>query len=776
MDLPVDVFSGNLTFDAAYTNGVLNQGEVSKILLAAQSLQIPGYLVMDFNETDLIDYVKTVNDTMIDKVFESNIIHQVITNVVNSPNLESYVVDLATDAFNDAASNETMLDGLTIDFNALFAVVVNQKDAAGLFDHAEIKNLVSAFNALGFESLDDLEDLGINSISEYYEKTHNGQNAYYYLTNTAILRGIITTLLVDEDILDWVYDLAEEQLNPTLADLDLVLEDIVKKSDIVGLQITNEFQDENGYLRQSDLYDVLAAVSALKLHVLLDNEDLTTEAIIEYVYTLNNQAFASDQRDVLGFVYDMRYLEHALSSIVDSDELNDAVLELLNDQLAGIADDLDYTFRALTSDDLTLSYDLIDEDSIRGLLNAVEQTGIKSIDEVTSVKNIDDVAQLLNLDLSSALLYDLLDTTLIKFVLNTVLVSDVWSSYVSELVNDLLADVDLVDLSIDESLIQLDSRLFVDGVIETRHLVDLVLAVYATDYEINDELTPAFITNLVNNGLIAGEFKYRIDHILDSEILFTYIDKLFADMAIKQAIADVVEEQALNAGFELSIDYQLLVAPSQALDQNGRLKRNEIISLLEAFGELELVAWDDFDNFSDLTYVSNKVNDTLVVDKLLQSDWVYYVLGGLLVSDDNKEAAAEALTNLLKDELDIDFTVNASMFRFGALKYDIVNPTGQYQGYFKREEIKQLIKSGLRLDYTTMSFSTNNDIYQFIDTLLEAGSDNVRNIDYIFESKVLVGLLDKLFNAEANASLNLNELYAELANKYVQRFQVKSET
>ncbi|HBT59786.1 MAG TPA: hypothetical protein DEA45_03065, partial [Acholeplasmataceae bacterium] len=768
IELPVDVITGSLRFDAAYTNGVLNAGEISKLLLGALALQVPSALVTDFSVDVLLDYVKTINDETVDAVFGSKLLHQVITNVVDHPNLETYVIDLANEEFDKIVAQEEMLEGLTVDFEALFAVVTSIKDDNGLFDHVEIKNLLNAFNALDISSLDELTNFELRMITDYYYNEVDGKNVYYYVSGSYVLRGVITTLLQDNGVLSWAYDLAEEELNPILVDFDMVLSDVLLKSDLTGLEIDPQYLDQKGYLEQADFYDLMVAAASLKIHELIvEGQEITTNDIIAYVYSLNNQSFSNDSKDALGFIYRSRYVRALLQNVIENEETEIAVLDLLNEQLANVSDQLDYSFRQLNSNDLNLSYDLIDEDAMRSLISAVENAGIYSVDQLTSIKTISDVTSLVRLDQSDDILVSLIDTPLVKFVLNTVLVSDLWSSFVTDLVNDLLVDVDLVDITLDEELFMLDQRLFTDGVIDTVHIVDLVKALYATGYDVDVELNPEFVAQMVEQTMVAGEMVVRVDQVLNSEVLFTYIDKLFADMTIKQALADLIMDQAQAQGFDLEIDYKLLNAPKEALDENGRLKKTEITSLLNAFVSLELVSWNDFDQFSDLSFISEKVNETMVVDHLLASDWLYYVIGGLLASPDNRESLAEALTTVLNDELGISYQVKAQTFMFAEFKYDLVSIDEDYYGYFKREEIKQLIKSGLRIDYTSLSFNTTDDIFYLIDLLLEEGNDNVKNIDYIFSSNILVALFDKLLNTEGNPALDLNVLYAELANKYL---------
>ncbi len=768
IELPVDVITGSLRFDAAYTNGVLNAGEISKLLLGALALQVPSALVTDFSVDVLLDYVKTINDETIDAVFGSKLLHQVITNVVDHPNLETYVIDLANEEFDKIVAQEEMLEGLTLDFEALFAVVTSIKDDNGLFDHVEIKNLLNAFNALDISSLDELTNFELRMITDYYYNEVDGKNVYYHVSGSYVLRGVITTLLQDNGVLSWAYDLAEEELNPILVDFDMVLSDVLLKSDLTGLEIDPQYLDQKGYLEQADFYDLMVAAASLKIHELIvEGQEITTNDIIAYVYSLNNQSFSNDSKDALGFIYRSRYVRALLQNVIENEETEIAVLDLLNEQLANVSDQLDYSFRQLNSNDLNLSYDLIDEDAMRSLISAVENAGIYSVDQLTTIKTISDVTSLIRLDQSDDILVSLIDTPLVKFVLNTVLVSDLWSSFVTDLVNDLLVDVDLVDITLDEELFMLDQRLFTDGVIDTVHIVDLVKALYATGYDVDAELNPEFVAQMVEQTMVAGEMVVRVDQVLNSEVLFTYIDKLFADMTIKQALADLIMDQAQAQGFDLEIDYKLLNAPKEALDENGRLKKTEITSLLNAFVSLELVSWNDFDQFSDLSFISKKVNETMVVDHLLASDWLYYVIGGLLASPDNRESLAEALTTVLNDELGISYQVKAQTFMFAEFKYDLVSIDEDYYGYFKREEIKQLIKSGLRIDYTSLSFNTTDDIFYLIDLLLEEGNDNVKNIDYIFSSNILVALFDKLLNTEGNPALDLNVLYAELANKYL---------
>ena len=261
--------------------------------------------------------------------------------------------------------------------------------------------------------------------------------------------------------------------------------------------------------------------------------------------------------------------------------------------------------------------------------------------------------------------------------------------------------------------------------------------------------------------------KVYLEYILNAEMIYSYVGKLLNEMVVKEAIAEFVTKQASDLGFDITIDAASINAPEQALDENGILKKNEIISVLRAFIALDLNSFDEFSNFSDLTYVSQKVNETAVVEELLNSDWIYLLLGGYVNDTGTMKDLAAQLTTILKDELDIDFVFDYEMFMFRDVKYDLFVMTGDYNGYIKREEIKQLIVSGLRIDWLSLSFNNLDDVVSFAELLLSDGADGEMNMDVMLSSNILMALLDRVINVEGNQALNLDALYTLLANKYV---------
>jgi hypothetical protein len=57
--------------------------------------------------------------------------------------------------------------------------------------------------------------------------------------------------------------------------------------------------------------------------------------------------------------------------------------------------------------------------------------------------------------------------------------------------------------------------------------------------------------------------------------------------------------------------------PELAVDENNRLLRSEIYAFIGAFNELDLESFDEFSNFTDLTFVYDKLVNTMFVEKPL---------------------------------------------------------------------------------------------------------------------------------------------------------------
>jgi hypothetical protein len=207
--------------------------------------------------------------------------------------------------------------------------------------------------------------------------------------------------------------------------------------------------------------------------------------------------------------------------------------------------------RALTREDLDITFALISEQAMRSLIVAVQNTGIESFDEFGDLASIDAIFELLDLENTDHIIAGLLGAPIVHHLLSVVLLSDVWSDVAVQFINLLVSDNGF-DFEISESLLVLDESLVVDGKVALEHLVQLVGVGYIV-LGLLDDISPALVRALEEDFVLFGNTQMTIDHILDSEFLHTYVDRFLLSMEVKEIVASVLTDLIADQGFEIEV-------------------------------------------------------------------------------------------------------------------------------------------------------------------------------------------------------------------------------
>ncbi|TVP86760.1 MAG: hypothetical protein EA375_01010, partial [Acholeplasmataceae bacterium] len=740
--------------------GVLKASELVAILKTVQLVGLKvdfdnitldtalGFIDTDDNENDIEDY---------EELFQSTILLSLITNVLGEPAVIDILRGFAEPIIDEFLASDALFNGLVIDLEPILLIPSKIVDEDGNFDYMDVRGVLVTLNRLGvggFDNiLDDLLNIPLDALYVLVEIEEDGVNGLRFLADTKTIRLIFDAALKQDGAIEWGLGLASANLGIDLNGMDLTF----------GTQ----FDDETGALSADHFYELLLALATVDINAILAEED--TLAI---VLALLDEPFTHVPGDALLHLYNSAILVHLISTAIEYEALQNFAVDMLNgileDIIAGLSPDL--TVRALTAEELGISYALIDEPATRALLVAIRNTGIRSLGEALELDTIPKIVEQLNLENNRSILLNLLNAPLVKHVISTVLLNDLWSDVAAQYVNLMGADF---DIEIDAELLVIDPALVgADGYLNMTHILELIVVAYVV-LTVDTEFTPETLRKLEDNLRFVGVLQPRIDHILDSTILHNYIYRILTDQGMKELAADLLTAQLESLGLELTINADRFNVPPAAFE-NNQLKRSEVYALLGAFNELNLDSFDDFGNFMDIDYVYDVIDSTLVIEKLFSSLWVHVSVSKFFTDLAALGEIADIATAYIKLYTGIDHTITYEDLDFTEAKYGLFYHDAETEEMLLHvSEIKQFLLAGTRINWLDLEISDDlNAVTDILDLIMAEGTDNVRNIDFMLESKMLVAVLDKLLNMETDP-IGLRLFYTELLNTYLPQLGIE---
>ena len=290
---------------------------------------------------------------------------------------------------------------------------------------------------------------------------------------------------------------------------------------------------------------------------------------------------------VLAWIYGSKIITDLLRSTIENDELQDEIVSILSGELQNILNDMGVSVRLLTKDDLGLTYDLVDESSIRSMVAVFKQLNFASFDAMQQLSTVRDYAAAFGLEVSNELLIEALDTPIVSHLLNTVLLSDIWPTLVADFVNTkVLNDY---DVEIDDSFFEIDRNQFVvNGKLSSTDIAQMLISAYAVGFDVDRLFSVRTIKRLESYVVINGLTKQRLYHVLDSDILFDYINRLAMADEVKEILAEIIEVEAAKNDLTLNLEPAKMNIPGYILDNTSRFKKAELMRYVIAFNALEL--------------------------------------------------------------------------------------------------------------------------------------------------------------------------------------------
>ncbi|WP_162151130.1 hypothetical protein [Haploplasma modicum] len=250
------------------------------------------------------------------------------------------------------------------------------------------------------------------------------------------------------------------------------------------------------------------------------------------------------------------------------------------------------------------------------------------------------------------------------------------------------------------------------------------------------------------------------ERLFDIKSLHGILDNISQSLALRTLVADLVNKQLAKAKINVKLDEKDLVFPDNVLVDN-KVSKLELNKLVNIFFELNVDDFKELSSIKTITDVKSIVTPDYF-DLLIDSEFIYYVVGKVPQSDKVLEKVASVLSNQVKSRLNIDHTFNKESLLFG--EYGALELEGKHKGYITKPELTTIFNAFYLFNTDTLGgniFTLANNV---IDELLSVNNGNLV-VDLFLESKIVTGMIDRGINVD-NKDEN-QKLYLNIINKFL---------
>jgi hypothetical protein len=331
-------------------------------------------------------------------------------------------------------------------------------------------------------------------------------------------------------------------------------------------------------------------------------------------------------------------------------------------------------------------------------------------------------------------------------------------------IRDVINNTQPLGISVDDDFLSLTRD---SGVLGEYEFSDLLIALKAAEF--TPELLGDFSTQMYT--YIQTLDQSKLDLLFDPYLLRELIDQVIANQSVLDTIVSLAEEQfsqikstqTILAGINPNLEHIISSLPN-IKDADGFFDTNEIKSWILAFKELEITSIEDLNALGNIQNIHEKIQTSFVIETLFESKWLYGLVNDAFTLESTLEQIAALATDQVYKQTGVSQTFTIDDISFIADKYQMLETVGANAGKVKVSELKNFFLAGTRLNWTDLGLGSGTTlISNLANELLSTGFDGERHIDVIFNSKLLVAILDKVLNFEYN-SYNLDEIAISFVN------------
>jgi siroheme synthase len=272
-------------------------------------------------------------------------------------------------------------------------------------------------------------------------------------------------------------------------------------------------------------------------------------------------------------------------------------------------------------------------------------------------------------------------------------------------------------------------------------------------------------------GFINQLSNVQLDGFFDATLIKEIFTFALTDELLVESLATRVNDIYYNAQSGIGLlaqinpDFTGFVASLGAQrDEDNYFDVGELKALIQAFQELDVTSAADLSALGDLTIANQKIANSLVIEKLFESNWLYTNLNYVFTNEALYEQLADILEQQIFSQTGVNHELTGENVSFVLPKYDMLETAGDRVGMIKVSEFKKFLIAGTRVNWIGAELGSGAGIATNVaNLLLEEGEDGQRHVDVLVESNLIVAIFDKLLNFEYNG-FGIDQILVDFGN------------
>lgn len=704
----------------------IKEDTLSRMLIAIRDLKLPSTIETLEGQAFLSALASSLTESWVEQFFDIELIHELVSNTLKHEVIKSVGETYFNNLLEQLSAQQI---DFTLNYELYYDTILHALlDEDELLSTQELKTYVRAFYI--FTNLDinlnNIQEESYNKLSsKLLDKTYTGNNLIEVITSSRLLRGVLGVALQDDNLLDGIAGYANTQLQ------QVELLDFEVRAD--ELTLNGTFFDHEG-LKQADFYQLFEAVLYQDLDI-IKRQTFNKTDILNLVTIKPGR-----EKDSLTYLYDSRIISFILEKTLNNERVHEALFSLINDQLMSLSEQLGLTLYEITTDDLEITYNWVDHEAVRQMIDVILFLDFEEFSELANVKSLEEVKAIIHIEESRDVIDEFVDIPLVYDLLTFIFSSD----YAAKTEATLLYEQVL--LPFDPTLEPLDYAIFkVDSEFITKEdFADLFVALLGVNVDVDtDFISRRFIEGLLTPHKVAGITDNSINHLLSSRIIHHTLSQALNSDTLQTYGSTMVNNMLSDMGFNTRMDKSLLALPQDVLDEHGLILPLEFTTLLESVLILNVERYTELTQLDSITRIKEVV-PTAFFDKLFDSKLIHHVIDQVLQSEFSRMLIVEYVSNMM-DDMGLPFNMDKDELSIPVHLLD-------NHGRIKKTEITDLIETlyMTKQESFDLSIIGTNDLKRILP--FEA-------VSKFFDSGLIMHYLSTIIKSDAT-----NEVLATLLN------------
>lgn len=681
----------------ALVEGKIDKEDLIQLVNSIYSLNITSF--SDLKSVKSISDIKELlTDEVLEGIFEVKLIHHSLGNIFNK------VLDLVADKMNKIFED----NNIELSFEDFIPSEI--KDSNGYVKEEEFISLIHEVLNV---NIDDFKNINIKSFEDI--KTILPLETANSIINETFLYEVFNKIINNENI----RIILSEKINSKLEKLNIE----ISQEDI---KIPSLALDDDK-LYKSDIEKLISTVYSLNIQEFSSLKNIVSTSDIKELLSENT----------LDNLFSIKFIHYSLSNIFDNPKVLEELASKINSKFKTSLKANDFKLPSTLKDDEGYVKYTEFAEFVEVLLNTdLEFSNLKNLNTITTIRETIPEELVGNI-LTDTFVYEILNK-----VINNPVISETLASKLTEQFTKLKVsisftadDFKLPDTAKDE-----------EGKILTSDLDELVHVLYTLNINNLDQISNikavSDIKDIVTEESLKGLFNIKFLH--------NSLAQLLNNQNLLEQVASIINKYGKK--LSLTLDKQDLYLPQELKDENGYLKAEEFVNLINELLNINL-EFSNIKNLKTIDVIKEAIPEEVISGLL--TDTLFYDLINIVIQKDSfKEVVSKQINNLLS-KVKLDYTVEPENIKLPSTALN-------ENGYLLNTDLEKLVHTLYTLNITDFNQLTNIKSTADVRKII---SDETLNS--LFEIKLIHHSIGRMLN---NEELLTN--LADLINKNIKAVNI----